>query len=258
MADDVKTSPYGEYFRRQSRRLHEELFPNIFADDDPVRLMPSGLSDITDLAGELYQFIEDLSFAVDALHTERSSSSLPFSPANLLKLNKLPTEDPSLPTIAEAIKQGLGIEASLDTVEFSDQIRRLGLDSCGLFAVIPLVASLLLHSLIMEDHWINPFSRGGIATRTEIVLTSIRNAFPPQYLGNVLPSLTQSMIIDFNFRSELERKSHREFPSRILIICLPWPRPSTFKAVGRHGDGSRRTAVSNPQAPSCPWLDGRS
>jgi len=67
--DDVETSPYEEYFRRQSRRLHEELFPDIFADDDSVRLMPSSLSDITDLASELYQFIEDLSFAVDALHS---------------------------------------------------------------------------------------------------------------------------------------------------------------------------------------------
>ncbi|KAF4638002.1 hypothetical protein G7Y89_g94 [Cudoniella acicularis] len=181
-ADDMKTSPYGEYFRRQSRKLHEELFPNIFADDDPVRLMPSGLSDITDLAGELYQFIEDLSFAVGALHSARSSSPLPFSPASLLELNKLPIGDSRLPTIAEAIKQGLGLEGSLATVEVSDQIRRLGIDGCSLFEVVPLVTSLLLRNLIMEGHWINPFSSGGIATRTEIVLTSIRNAFPPQYL----------------------------------------------------------------------------
>ena len=256
-ADDVNTSPYGEYFRRQSR-LHEELFPNIFADDDPVRLMPSSLSDITELAGELYQFIEDLSFAVDAFHSARSSSPLPFSPVSLLELNNLPTEKLSLPTVAGAIKQGLGIQGSLATVEASGQIRQLGLDRYSLFEVLPLVTSILLHNLMLDGHWINPFSHGEIAMRTEIVLTSIRNAFPPEYLGNVLPSLTRPMVINFNFRSELERKSHRVFPPRILIICLPWPRPSTFKAAGQHGHGRRRKAVSNPKAPSCPWLDSRS
>jgi hypothetical protein len=197
--EDVKTTLRVENLRRHSRRLQEKLFPDMF-EDDPVSSMPPSLNDITDLSGELYQFIEDLSFAVDAFHKARSSSPLPFSLASLLELGKLPTEDPSLPTITEAIKQGLGIEGSLTAFEVSDQIRQFGLNSSSLFTVLPLITSILVHNLIMEVNCINPFSRSGIATRTEIVLTSIRSTIPPQELGKI-PNWEEKFIEQFHLAS---------------------------------------------------------
>lgn len=118
---------------RHSQRFHRKLFPDIFAVDDPVRLMPSALNDDTKLARELYQFIEHLSLQVDMFHVTRSSSPLPFSPANILRLLKLSPEDTSLPTVAKAIEQGLGIEGGLKPTEFSEKICQLELDGCSLF-----------------------------------------------------------------------------------------------------------------------------